>query len=679
MANFNNINVSIWGVKEGFNPNIFSSNSIPEVSATFTDTTRLLMESNTSIFYCIEHTTRFSIVTLIDPNCTDFKGRTAFLAFSLVVKKGIVFNSSPLKCLESIRDFYLSVQSPTEKLNRFTPSQIETQLNDVSIAQANSNSYNSLGYCFSANSSEIDDYLKLSKNYFKYKKSYFFNPSSKLMDGTSSALDGFRRFEIKEIEQKETDRIQSGENLIQQRKTECKNVENLILSNEYEKAAVEYKKLKDNKYVDASLLAKLNQELVKIQNKNKEKQLALEKEQDKKNIEKIATLYSKNNPKGALHHYNNLKDKTLFTNKDLLEDIKRKVEQIRSAEEKERIANENAEKARQKRKKRKSILIVTLLVLIIGSGASYVLFNGNNENEVVEIIVADPDIKTTISIDSSNIDNDRFIAYLDSCPELYGSSPIGCPNCELDTLINKVEIDFVLLDSLNKKDSLFKWKEGDILFKHYVRINEHKWEWKDSEEIKLVGLKSDDDIDKLNRYFHKKILSPNEIKYKELIKKADSAFKLSKWEKSKKFYEEVLNLYPKDEHADDRIKEIEGKLKDIKVAEEKAPKTEENPEAEGVTEEAKKEAAPKKEAKKEAGGAIDADTNAKDDLNKKCKDEYNSLKKLHEESMKSQTIKEDDLKQFEDFTKGDCIDCEKSNHYMKKIESLIKELKPFKK
>ena len=89
MQTNNSLGFVVWGVKNGFQNNLFSHNLSESIRTTLIDIQELCMPQY-SDFYSIERIGGDTLVSLYDPTMMDYSGsRKAYIVFSIIFPQGI--------------------------------------------------------------------------------------------------------------------------------------------------------------------------------------------------------------------------------------------------------------------------------------------------------------------------------------------------------------------------------------------------------------------------------------------------------------------------------------------------------------------------------------------------------------------------------------------------------------
>ena len=106
MQTNNSIGFVVWGVKNGFQNNLFSHNLSESIKTMLIDIQELCM-THYSDFYSIERISNETVVSLYDPTFMDYSGsRKAYIVFSVIFPQGTAPADDIFQLLESFRNYY---------------------------------------------------------------------------------------------------------------------------------------------------------------------------------------------------------------------------------------------------------------------------------------------------------------------------------------------------------------------------------------------------------------------------------------------------------------------------------------------------------------------------------------------------------------------------------------------
>jgi len=129
------INFVIWGIRNGFSRNILASINTPEeVLAVLNDDLRQVCSGTIDVFYLIQKTSRFSLISIVNPNTKDHVGRKAYIVISLYFPKEYTLSTDAVAVLDSLMKYYSDKQG-SAMANMITEDMFAQQLDGVSLIQ----------------------------------------------------------------------------------------------------------------------------------------------------------------------------------------------------------------------------------------------------------------------------------------------------------------------------------------------------------------------------------------------------------------------------------------------------------------------------------------------------------------------------------------------------------------
>jgi cell division protein FtsB len=174
MLNTKQFGFVIWGVRNGFNRDILSSDKVAEVSAAFNDSMRQICNGVIDCFYSIEKTANYTLLTVYNPSTADHVQRKAYIAITLFAKNGTNYNGEVVAMLNSLMNYNIQKQG-SAIVNTFTESMFEEQIQNISAQVGFNNDAigSKLGYIAYNTIDEIENYFK-KPSIDGYKKVFFY-------------------------------------------------------------------------------------------------------------------------------------------------------------------------------------------------------------------------------------------------------------------------------------------------------------------------------------------------------------------------------------------------------------------------------------------------------------------------------------------------------------------------
>jgi hypothetical protein len=124
----------IWGVRNGFNPDLLSDGLVPEVRNRLSDGMRQICLSLSDRFYGIERSSSHVLVTAYKPDAADHVGRKAYIAITLFIPLGKCFQGNVLWTLNRLLDYYEEKQGRETGNNRFSAGMFREQFAELGTA-----------------------------------------------------------------------------------------------------------------------------------------------------------------------------------------------------------------------------------------------------------------------------------------------------------------------------------------------------------------------------------------------------------------------------------------------------------------------------------------------------------------------------------------------------------------
>ena len=168
----NNLGFVVWGVKNGFQNNLFSHNLSESIRTSLVDIQELCMPQY-GVFYSIERIGSDTLVSLYDPTVMDYSGsRKAYIVFSIIFPSGFSPASNIFDLLESFRNYY-KIESNGLASNEIFLRKLN-EFNVKSSSLANANFGTTIGYKNYENIAELTEIFS-DIDILDYRKVYFFD------------------------------------------------------------------------------------------------------------------------------------------------------------------------------------------------------------------------------------------------------------------------------------------------------------------------------------------------------------------------------------------------------------------------------------------------------------------------------------------------------------------------
>jgi hypothetical protein len=172
MQTSNSLGFVVWGVKNGFQNNLFSHNLSDSIRTTLIDIQELCM-SQYSDFYAIERIGRDTLVSLYDPTVMDYSGsRKAYIVFSIIFPSGAVPSASVLQLLASFKNYYKVESAGLPSQEIFLRKLLE--FNTTASTNSNATVGTQMGFKNYASFDEIKEVFT-DLDILDYRKIYFFD------------------------------------------------------------------------------------------------------------------------------------------------------------------------------------------------------------------------------------------------------------------------------------------------------------------------------------------------------------------------------------------------------------------------------------------------------------------------------------------------------------------------
>jgi hypothetical protein len=166
-----NLGYVIWGVKNGFQNNIFSHNLTDTIKNSLVDIQSLCMPQYNE-FYSISRVAGFTLVSLYNPDTRDFKGRKAYIVFSILFPSGIFPAGDIFELLNKFKKNYMQDSSGIINPDIFYKYLMEFSV--TSGIGSNSPLGSKIGYKIYSSNDEIKDVFR-ELEILDFQKVYFFD------------------------------------------------------------------------------------------------------------------------------------------------------------------------------------------------------------------------------------------------------------------------------------------------------------------------------------------------------------------------------------------------------------------------------------------------------------------------------------------------------------------------
>ena len=172
MQTNNSLGFVVWGVKNGFQNNLFSHNLSESIRTTLIDIQELCMPQY-SDFYSIERIGGDTLVSLYDPTMMDYSGsRKAYIVFSIIFPQGIAPSADVFELLGSFKNYYKVESNGLPSQEIFHRKLIE--FNVKSSTPPNSSGGTQIGFKNYVSFDEIKEVFT-DLDILDYRKIYFFD------------------------------------------------------------------------------------------------------------------------------------------------------------------------------------------------------------------------------------------------------------------------------------------------------------------------------------------------------------------------------------------------------------------------------------------------------------------------------------------------------------------------
>ena len=172
MQTSNSLGFVVWGVKNGFQNNLFSHNLSDSIRTTLIDIQELCM-SQYSDFYAIERIGRDTLVSLYDPTVMDYSGsRKAYIVFSIIFPSGSVPSANVFELLANFKNYYKVESAGLPSQEIFLRKLLE--FNTTASTNSNTSVGTQMGFKNYASFDEIKEVFT-DLDILDYRKIYFFD------------------------------------------------------------------------------------------------------------------------------------------------------------------------------------------------------------------------------------------------------------------------------------------------------------------------------------------------------------------------------------------------------------------------------------------------------------------------------------------------------------------------
>ena len=172
MQTSNSLGFVVWGVKNGFQNNLFSHNLSDSIRTTLIDIQELCM-SQYSDFYAIERIGRDTLVSLYDPTVMDYSGsRKAYIVFSIIFPSGSVPTANVFELLANFKNYYKVESAGLPSQEIFLRKLVE--FNTTTSTNSNASVGTQMGFKNYASFDEIKEVFT-DLDILDYRKIYFFD------------------------------------------------------------------------------------------------------------------------------------------------------------------------------------------------------------------------------------------------------------------------------------------------------------------------------------------------------------------------------------------------------------------------------------------------------------------------------------------------------------------------
>ena len=172
MQTNNSLGFVVWGVKNGFQNNLFSHNLSESIRTTLIDIQELCMPQY-SDFYSIERIGGDTLVSLYDPTMMDYSGsRKAYIVFSIIFPQGLAPVADVFELLGSFKNYYKVESNGLPSQEIFHRKLIE--FNVKSSTPPNSSGGTQIGFKNYVSFDEIKEVFT-DLDILDYRKIYFFD------------------------------------------------------------------------------------------------------------------------------------------------------------------------------------------------------------------------------------------------------------------------------------------------------------------------------------------------------------------------------------------------------------------------------------------------------------------------------------------------------------------------
>ena len=479
-----NIDISIWGIRDGFQQGgFFHSHNFASVKEIQQDRFRSVKNAiGREGFFMTHRKGGKYIVTYCDTSIKEYNPtskRGAYVCFSLIIDESLAFSCSPRATLKELATFYVDRVGDTNS-NNFDAEDIQTYLRKIQTVQKPTTSAAQTGshYLYYTGQDKIDEvltgklaYVNLSElilipNHEIDSKIDFyddsFGPKPSFFNVNSA-----QEKEKQDQQEREKERIRVQEEIGKGKQLDS-DIAILLSQNKLDEA------IKLFEDAPAGIKSKISQQVSndlkhRLQKRDSDDVEKRKRQEDKEKIDEINTALLNGDLDSAVLSYNKLHDK--FT-KDLPEEKRKQIQahNTKKLEDEALIQKENSDKAKQEAKKKKRLKIVLfssflgiLLLFLIGFFTTFPGFIWDADGDGYHTYLEDdcPDEKGTIN-GCPDSDKDSVIDKNDDCPKEKGNVN-GCPDSDKDGVADKDDDCDTIPGSIENKGCPVEQKTDTII------------------------------------------------------------------------------------------------------------------------------------------------------------------------------------------------------------------------
>jgi hypothetical protein len=391
----NNIELSIWGIRRGFErEGIYHTHEIQGVKATQTDRFRNLANTlGNKGFYLIQHTQQKTIISYIETGIREYKpngpGRQGYVVFSLIIDSNKVFTKSPRAFLNELANFYKTRVGEGDR-NNFSTEEINGALASLTLShnQQYNIQENVRAYSYYSDPSKLDQYLtgnipfaafgelaliptEKDPNTNQFKEVNFINESYGIKPQFIDIFEADQLFRKKQDDDRERELLaqQEAQKLKALANQTTIEIRELIKLGKIEEALTKFSSFDRKDLFDPQMKQQLNEKKAEYDQRNKTKN---EANRDQELIEQLYEAYRRKDLATTQIKFDQIKNKDFISSsikKDLAEFEMKNADEARVKREREKEI-----KALENRKKQLANRIgfaIAFLILIGGGFASY--------------------------------------------------------------------------------------------------------------------------------------------------------------------------------------------------------------------------------------------------------------------------------------------------------------------